>query len=595
MSDATSARLTAGDARSLRNRWQGPSRNASTRSSAVYNDDYMPAHAHTHDYGQGSLGLRSTTSRYSLNEQFAATRKEFEFGFDDGASTFDRSTIASEAFGEYLRNNDNPDGGHLYPEQMADYYDSSALWDRDRVIDPYDLLVLPKNPTAQQIRRAYFRLLVLIYPDSHPPKLRKAASVYLTLVQDAFEELIGPDRRIMQDVDETNTVDLMLDEPGRYQIYQLWRLPLASCSQRLLDNDNPGQHDMRRWIDKMDGVLGLGMKFDLGSPNLLESGARGLARFSTFNRQFLSLVPIGVAPRLEYSSSLPCFLQSPDDQGSWALSTAAETRGVGASVKYMVDVDESSWPLAWKEAPSREQKQLAHTAKRSQPIRVEAELSSGWIWSKFLALRCLKRIGRFSRLGFEVGLGAYHLHLSIYWSRLGQRIRLPLWTSFHSKTSPRLLFWTAVVPFMSFAAWDLAVRWRQYHFARSQMRDRLADMVQDRRAEADDITILLSANVEARQAAERAKHGLVILSAKYGVKKDDSWGLEEVADVTTALAALVDDSHVSIPSTVDKNNILGFWDPVPGLIKTLHVRYTFQGKEAIIEVPEGAALILPPS
>lgn len=127
------------------------------------------------------------------------------------------------------------------------------------------------------------------------------------------------------------------------------------------------------------------------------------------------------------------------------------------------------------------------------------------------------------------------------------------------------------------------------------MRDRLADMVQDRRAEADDITILLSANVEARQAAERAKHGLVILSAKYGVKKDDSWGLEEVADVTTALAALVDDSHVSIPSTVDKNNILGFWDPVPGLIKTLHVRYTFQGKEAIIEVPEGAALILPPS
>lgn len=619
MADAASIRLTAGDARSLRNRDQGPTRNVSTRSSGVYNDDYMPAQPYNSGQGQGSLGLRSTTSRYSLNEQFAATRREFEFGFDDGASTFDRSTIASEAFEDYLHNQNQ--GVHdPFPDQIVDYYDPLVLRGRQYVIDPYDLLVLPKNPSARQIRRAYFRLFVLIYPDSHPPKLRKAASVYLTLVQDAFEQLIGPDKRLLQDVDEISTADLVLDEPGRFQIYQLWRLPLASCGQRLLDNDNPGQQDVsnqkpaqrqshrdhlerlglgsqrvRRWIGKMDGILGLGVKFDMGSPDLFESGARGFSRFSILDRQFLSLIPIRVAPRLEYSTGLPLSLRTPDSQGSWALSTAAETRGIGASVKYSIDIEEPVWPSLRNNAPSSEHKQITNATLRSRPIRVEAELSSGWIWSKFLALRCLKRMGRFSRLGFEIGFGAYHLHLSLYWSRLGQRIRLPLLASLHSTTNPRLLFWTAVVPFMGFAAWDMVARGRRFEASKLQMQQQLADMIQDRRAEADDITILLSANVEAKQAVERANHGLVILSAKYGVKKDDSWGLEEVADVTTALAALVDDSQILIPSTVDKNNILGFWDPVPGLLKTLHVRYSFQGREAIMEVPEQAELVLPPS
>lgn len=231
MSDAQSARLTAGGSR-LRRNPPGGQRNSSTRSSAYYNDDYLQSQSQSQSqgcgYGYGSLGLRSTASRYSLNDQFAATRQDIEFGFDDGASTFDRSTMASMAIDEQHDGSEDVAG----PLTVTDFYDPSALQGIERVIDPYDLLVLPPNPSPRDIRRAYFRLFLLLYPDTHPPKLRKAAGVYFTLVQAAFEQLIGPEKRVLQDLDEANTYDLALDDPGRYQVYQLWHLSLAKSGNQ---------------------------------------------------------------------------------------------------------------------------------------------------------------------------------------------------------------------------------------------------------------------------------------------------------------------------------------------------------------------------
>ena len=40
--------------------------------------------------------LRSAASRFSLNEQFAASRKEYEFGFDDAASSTFAPSIVEE-------------------------------------------------------------------------------------------------------------------------------------------------------------------------------------------------------------------------------------------------------------------------------------------------------------------------------------------------------------------------------------------------------------------------------------------------------------------------------------------------------------------
>ncbi|KAH8204013.1 hypothetical protein TruAng_001824 [Truncatella angustata] len=610
MTDAASTRLTAGGSRVRRNRDQGISHNSSTRTSAIYNDDHLQSQ--TYGYGYGSLGLRSTASRYSLNDQFAATRSEFDFGFDDGASTFERSTLASEIRGPPLDDEHSP---VLSP--IEDYFHPSALQDRERVINPYDLLVLPPNPTDRDIRRAYFRLFTLLYPDTHPPKLRKAASVYFTLVQNAFEQTIRPSERAQEDLDQHNTSDLVLDEPGRYQVYQLWRVALSTLGPNHWDRDavleengdrqSSGNHglfaNLWKYADKLgldrhrlqalgrNGSLGLGVKLDMGSPQLFESAARGLSRFSVLNKHFLSLVPIRVTPRSELNYNFPESTQAIGAAGAWTFSAAAEPHSLGASLKYGIDVSSLQRPASQSIAPETKR---THISPRTGPgLRIEAEVSCGFVWSKFLALRCLKRIGRFSKLGFELGFSTHQLHLSLYWSRLGQRIRLPFLVNPISFISPRALFWAALVPFATLAAWDLISYCRRSGIPKPLKQVELVKQ-EERRSEADDITILLSANVENRQREERANRGLVILSAKYGVKKDDSWGLGEVADVTTAVAALVDNSRLRIPRNVDKNNILGFWDPVLGMAKTLHVRYLCQGKESTVEVGENEELSLPP-
>jgi hypothetical protein len=68
--------------------------------------------------------------------------------------------------------------------------------------------------------------------------------------------------------------------------------------------------------------------------------------------------------------------------------------------------------------------------------------------------------------------------------------------------------------------------------------------------------------------SESLENGLMILSAKYGVKACDSgdaaaWGAAEVADVTVAVAVLVDRGQLLIPPGVQKSYMPGLWDPAP--------------------------------
>lgn len=543
-------------------------------------------------------------SRYSLNDQFAATRQEFEFGFDDGASTFERSTMISTVMDEQEQSAERT----AVPGPITDIHDP-AQQGAGRVIDPYDLLVLPPNPSPRDIRRAYFRLFVLLYPDTQPPKLREAASVYFGMVQYAFEQLIGHDKRILQGLDDSSTYDLALDEPGRYQVYQLWRISLARLAggshdieskddnqQQLKNSSNLDQwygYMMQKWRGwTKHGYLGLGIKLDMGSPYQFETWLMGFSRFSVLNRQFLSLVPIRTAPRVELSYR---GLESSHQQsvpGSWTISAAAEPQSVGLSLKHGIDMADMRWP-SLQPSETAKDRTSQHDRSGSGGLRIETEVSCGWLWSKFLALRCLKRVGRFSKCGLEFGFSNHFIHLSFYWSRLGQRIRLPFMVSTASPLSSRFFFWTTFLPLAGLAGWEYVSYRRSCQTAKLEQREDEPGLVQERRAEADDLTIILSTNVESKQEAERAKRGLVILSAKYGVKKDESWGLEEVADVTYALAALVDDSQLWIPGNVNKNNILGFWDPVPGTPKTLHIRYLFRGKELTTEVAQRDELLLP--
>ncbi|KAK8058815.1 hypothetical protein PG994_009263 [Apiospora phragmitis] len=240
---------------------------------------------------------------------------------------------------------------------------------------------------------------------------------------------------------------------------------------------------------------------------------------------------------------------------------------------------------------------------------MEAGVSWTSIWASVLTLRCLRTTGRFSAFGFEIGLSAHNLHFSLCWSRLGgQTIRLPFLVcpASHAALKARTaLLWSAMVPFATLAAFEL-LRQRSRVAAARRREARWLATVQQRQAEADEVTFLLADNMQTRQAAERG--GLVIQSAKYGVKATAlaesrrshsrghsiAWGGEEVADVTVAVAALVGDGRLCIPAGLEKSNLLGFWDPAPALEEVLHVRYTYQGVEGVVEVSGDEELGLPP-
>ncbi|KAK0633006.1 hypothetical protein B0T14DRAFT_505636 [Immersiella caudata] len=266
--------------------------------------------------------------------------------------------------------------------------------------------------------------------------------------------------------------------------------------------------------------------------------------------------------------------------GPWTI-TAGVASGIAASyLRYAMDL---------------------FPGRRKIGIRAEVELASSTQRDFFLAFRALKRIGRFSKAGLELGLSPNNIHLSLYWSRLGQRISLPVMVSRKSSLSTKFLFWATVVPYAAFAAVEL-VYWRlklnnakldaatKDLAASSKLKEDLQRYIARRRAEADELTVVLATGVEPRQNKERQNGGLVILSAKYGVKDAPP---DEIADVTIAVAALVDGGKLVIPAGIRKSRLIGFWDPAPMSTKVLRIRYTYQGRERAAEVGGRAELRLP--
>ncbi|KAK2005809.1 DnaJ domain-containing protein [Colletotrichum eremochloae] len=229
------------------------------------------------------------------------------------------------------------------------------------------------------------------------------------------------------------------------------------------------------------------------------------------------------------------------------------------------------------------------------PARLELELCSNTLLDRYVAVRNLWTIGRFSKLGLELGVSPHSMHLSLYWSRLSQRLSIPVLLSPRDAGhNPSLLFYASVAPLVAFAARHFL--WRKPKRARPAEVD-LQAYVARKRAAADDVASLLAGAVEARQRVERQRGGLVVLSAKFGVKDEGGsgdWAAEEVADVTLAAAALVEDGRLRIPAGVRKGSLLGFWDPAPLRRKALHVRYLWRGKESTVEVMGRDELVLPP-
>ncbi|GJD02717.1 dnaJ domain-containing protein [Colletotrichum higginsianum] len=272
------------------------------------------------------------------------------------------------------------------------------------------------------------------------------------------------------------------------------------------------------------------------------------------------------------------------DDGSWTVSASLTANTVAGYLRYGRDL--------LLPGPS--------------PARLELELCSNTLLDGYVAVRNLWAVSRFSKLGLELGASPHSLHLSLYWSRLGQRLSVPVLLSPRAEHSgAAILFCCAgVAPLVAFAARHFLARPRRTRPTEVDLQAYVAR----KRAAADEVASLLAGAVEARQRVERQRGGLVVLSAKFGVKNEggdggggdgdnddgDDWAAEEVADVTLAVAALVEDGGLRIPAGVRKGSLLGFWDPAPLRRKALHVRYLWRGKEGTVEVMGRDELVLPP-
>lgn len=236
-------------------------------------------------------------------------------------------------------------------------------------------------------------------------------------------------------------------------------------------------------------------------------------------------------------------------------------------------------------------------------VRLEIEGEVGLNSSLGAIVRGVRRIGNFTTIGVGIGVNPQRgLFISLSWSRLNQNIILPVVILSQEQVDLKSLFWALAIPWATYAAVEFVVLRPRLQSQRRKMiekkRTELRENVSKRKSEAMQALELMRPLVDHRQAIEREQGGLVILRAEYGVRtvgpnSSATWQPGEVADVTVALAALVDGGQLTLPRGLHKSQIIGFWDPAPLKKKHLTVDYLFGGRQHHAEVTRDEALSIP--
>lgn len=252
-----------------------------------------------------------------------------------------------------------------------------------------------------------------------------------------------------------------------------------------------------------------------------------------------------------------------------------------------------------------------------------------------VALSGDKKIGKTLRVGLGVecardsgvSLRFKYLYLTRI-SRLGQKLSIPILLS--QDVDFKLAFLTFVVPVTGYIVIDklLISSWRERRKLERirQIRKDNAEILEQRRKEAENAVMLLSDTISRKLEAEESREGLVIISAVYGklppsslefVRVLSPQGIKELAasiksqfqflkdaslpvshqeeyiDVTIPVQALVTNGQLHISGGHSKSNLIGFYDPCYGERKELRVTYQFQGRLHQVTVGDRAGLAAP--
>ncbi|MBE3044083.1 DnaJ domain-containing protein, partial [Candidatus Bathyarchaeota archaeon] len=158
----------------------------------AYQAQSQPAH-------EPPRGLRPMDSRFSLNEGFAATRQEYEFGDDDALSIFGGPSASMVSRGEVdVQGGDEGEGREVVLADEDVSEDAGEDGDgedgeEDDEADFYEVLCVPRGDlVVEEVRRAYFRWFELLYPFSHEEDVARTC---FGRVQEAFETLVDERKR----------------------------------------------------------------------------------------------------------------------------------------------------------------------------------------------------------------------------------------------------------------------------------------------------------------------------------------------------------------------------------------------------------------
>src|SRR5277367_3494034 len=128
--------------------------------------------------------LQSQASSFSLHEQFATSRREFEF--DEAEEVLEPARIMAPSH-EDAPGDREVDGGEESTSDISEETIRRLLHANEESFDYYTLLGLSREPppTVAEIRAAYHRLSLAFHPDKHPHYLKASAQKYFTRLQKA--------------------------------------------------------------------------------------------------------------------------------------------------------------------------------------------------------------------------------------------------------------------------------------------------------------------------------------------------------------------------------------------------------------------------
>lgn len=194
----------------------------------------------------------------------------------------------------------------------------------------------------------------------------------------------------------------------------------------------------------------------------------------------------------------------------------------------------------------------------TRSVRLELTTTATIDMSLAYSIEAVRQVGEFTRMGFGVSLdGVNDLALTISWSRLGQKIKIPISLCSQEVVNADIAAAAVVFPWLTYCAVEFGYlrprerKKRRRLVARKQRQ--LKKLVPKKRADSAQAIEMMADQVHRRQGKEEAQNGLVITKAEYGYmpsthKKHKSHDPAEyeVIDVTIPIAALVDRSQLVI-------------------------------------------------